>query len=197
MRLSSITTHGHMLLAIFWIYGPCMLQTTLMNVWLVFLLNHFGCVSILINMVTHVSILQSCILYISFSGCAWNSFNPNMLRNHHISKWQPQWCDCNKVSLFNGVLVLFPSGCMICMCLWRWGAWLLLKKSVVMKVVLSMDVFYWRAPSYNVCWAPSYSLSLSLKCVLLKEVAYGCSPLKNPMWKLLPFPQLKRHPKKI
>ena len=25
-----------------------------------------------------------------FFGYAWNSFNPNMLRNPHISKWQPQ-----------------------------------------------------------------------------------------------------------
>ena len=46
------------------------------------------CASILINMAAHVSILQSCVLYISFPGCAGNSFNPNMLHNPYISKWQ-------------------------------------------------------------------------------------------------------------
>ena len=46
------------------------------------------CASILINMAARVSILQSYILYISFPGCAGNSFNPNMLHNPHISKWQ-------------------------------------------------------------------------------------------------------------
>ena len=34
------------------------------------------------------TILQSYILYISFPGCAGNTFNPNMLHNPHISKWQ-------------------------------------------------------------------------------------------------------------
>ena len=47
------------------------------------------CASILISMVARVSILQSYVLYISFLGHAWNSFNPNMLRNPHITKWQP------------------------------------------------------------------------------------------------------------
>ena len=40
-----VSTCGRVLLAAFWIYGPCMLQATLMNVWLVFLLNHSGCVN--------------------------------------------------------------------------------------------------------------------------------------------------------
>ena len=40
-----VATRGRVLLAAFWIYGPCMLQATLMNVWLVFLLNHSGCVN--------------------------------------------------------------------------------------------------------------------------------------------------------
>ena len=51
-------------------------------------------------------------------------------------------------------------------------------------------------PPLIVCVEPLLIVSLSLSCVLLKEVTYGCSPLKNPMWNLLPFPQLMRHPKK-
>ena len=51
-------------------------------------------------------------------------------------------------------------------------------------------------PPLIVCVEPLLIVPLSLSCVLLKEVTYGCSPLKNPMWNLLPFAQLMRHPKK-